>query len=53
MIFEGWGLGPEDCQDGTYTEDWVDTGDMREAGDFARETSWMGPILKTRERLEI
>ena len=48
-----WGLGPEDCQDGLYTKDWGETGDMREDKDWAWETARMGPILKTRERLEI
>ena len=45
-------MGPEDCQDGPNTEDGGETGCMREAGELARETARMGPILKTGERLE-
>ena len=44
-------MGPGDCQDKPYTEDWVKTGVIREAGDWARETARTGPILKIGERL--
>ena len=49
----GRGLGPGDCQDKPYTKDWGEIGVLREAGDWARETARMGPILKIGERLMI
>ena len=36
-------MGPVDCQEGSYTKDWGETEDLREAGDLARETGKMGP----------
>ena len=49
----GRGLSRGDYQDGPYTEHWGETGDMREARDWARRSASMGPILKTGERLKI
>ena len=53
MYERGQGISLGACQDGPYTEDWGETGDMREAGNWARETARMGPILKTVKKLEI